>query len=224
MFLPGYSYDADYSLFARQNYNQNICIDLYKSLILANLNLEVSRSLDQRYQSNERNYLQSQGVQLDIKTLPQSNIRIEYNRELSTDTRYASELHNDQISAMLQRNLAIQTMLQLELSAFQETGKQQNNPLNSYKLTNISLSSQLRSVLMQKYRISTSLSLGYNTREGSSYLTFLPQKRKGFLADLSLSGIYRINNISTITLEYKAGKYPEQNTTHNLKLEFKAEL
>lgn len=224
MFLPGYSYDADYSLFARQNYIQNVWIDLYKSLILANLNLEVSRSLDQRYQSNERNYLQSQGVQLDIKTLPQSNIRVEYNRELSTDTRYASELSNDRISAMLQRNLAIQTMLQLELSAFQETGKQQNNPLNSYELTNISLSSQLRSVLMQKYRISTSLSLGYNAREGSSYLTFLPQKRKGFLADLSLSGIYRINNISTITLEYKAGKYPEQNTTHNLKLEFKAEL
>jgi hypothetical protein len=77
---------------------------------------------------------------------------------------------------------------------------------------------------MQKYRVSSTVSLGYNSRKGSSYLGFLPQKRQGFLADVMLNGIYRLNSFSTITMEYKASKYPEQNTIHNLKLEFKAEL
>ncbi|HNQ43136.1 MAG TPA: hypothetical protein PKI59_01850, partial [Candidatus Cloacimonadota bacterium] len=142
----------------------------------------------------------------------------------STDTRYMSVLENSVLKAMLQKPLAPQSILQTELSWQEETGKQQGNYQNSYTLASVSALASLRSVFMQKYRVSSTVSLGYNSRKGSSYLGFLPQKRQGFLADVMLNGIYRLNSFSTITMEYKASKYPEQNTIHNLKLEFKAEL
>jgi hypothetical protein len=77
---------------------------------------------------------------------------------------------------------------------------------------------------MQKYRINIRGSLAFNSRNGSDYLLFLPQKRAGVLGDLSLSGIYRINNFSSISAEYRFAFYPQEKSRHNLKLEFKAEL
>jgi hypothetical protein len=77
---------------------------------------------------------------------------------------------------------------------------------------------------MQKYRVTASLGMGYNDRKGSDYLSFLPEKRQGFFVDGNISTNYRINDFSSLSLEYKANKYPKNKASHNLKLEFRAEL
>ncbi|HRX76820.1 MAG TPA: hypothetical protein P5342_05120, partial [Candidatus Cloacimonadota bacterium] len=113
---------------------------------------------------------------------------------------------------------------QIELSISQEKGKKQNAGDQNYRLQSVSISPSLRSVLLQKYRVSGSISLGYNDRKGTDFLSFLPQKREGVVSDGQLSMIYRVNSISTFSLEYRFTKYPHTKDTHNLKLEFKAEL
>lgn len=222
LFLPDYSY-GDKSIFSRQGYLQNVWLDLYKSRIISSFSLDLSRSLDNRYQTSERNFENRQAVQIDFRDYLSMNTRITLENSLSRESRYASEISEQRIASNFEKLLSPQSTALLELSFSQEEGKMQGAE-DKYSLKSLRLAPQLRSVFMQKYRVSARLSLGYNFREGSSYLLFLPQKRAGFVSDATLSTIYRLNAFSSFSLEYRFNKYPEAKSSHNLKLEFKAEL
>ena len=222
LFLPDYSY-GDKSIFSRQGYLQNVWLDLYKSRIISSFSLDLSRSLDNRYQTSERNFENRQSAQIDFRDYLSMNTRITLENSLSRESRYASEILEQRIASNFEKLLSPQSTALLELSFSQEEGNMQGAE-DKYSLKSLRLAPQLRSVFMQKYRVSARLSLGYNFREGSSYLLFLPQKRAGFVSDATLSTIYRLNAFSSFSLEYRFNKYPEAKSSHNLKLEFKAEL
>lgn len=222
LFLPEHSFTAS-SIFARRTYLQNIWLDLYKSRILSNLVLEFNRSLDQRYQSSDRISDAKQSLSLDFRNFYELNTRISIAHETQKESRYNSDLEIWRGTVLNEKVMNPQSTLQMETGLSSETGKQQGAD-NSYQLRSISLAPSIRSVFMQKYRVSFRTSLGYNFRAGDTYLLFLPQKREGFLADANVSAIYRINDFSTVSLEYRLSKYPDDKSAHNLKMEFKAEL
>lgn len=222
LFLPDYSY-GDKSIFSRQSYLQNVWLDLYRSRIISSFSLDISRSLDNRYQTEERSFENRQSAQIDFRDYLKMNTRFTLQNSLSRESRYASEITEQRIASNFEKLISPQSTALLELSFSQEEGSMQGAE-DRYSLKSLRFAPQLRSVFMQKYRVSARLGLGYNFREGSSYLLFLPQKRAGFVSDLALSTIYRLNAFSSFTLEYRMSKYPEAKSTHNLKLEFKAEL
>jgi hypothetical protein len=222
IFLPDYSYNSD-SIYARRSWLQNFWLDIYKSRIIGNLSLEHNRNLDQRYQIQERGKDSRQNLQVDFRNFYGLNTRFSLGQENQQESRYSSEISIVRGSVLVEKVLNPQSTLQIESGASSEDGKQQGAD-SSYQIRNIYLSPSLRSVFMQKYRISARANLGYNFRAGDDYLLFLPQKREGMLGDATLSAIYRINDFSSVSMEYRFGKYPQDNGTHNLKLEFKAEL
>lgn len=222
LFLPSYSY-GETSIYARQGYLQNIWLDLYKSRIISSFSLDINRSLDNRYQTSERSYENRQTAQFDFRDYLSLNTRIRLENSLIRESRYASEISEQRLAGNIEKVISPQSTALLELSLSQEEGSMQGGD-DKYSLKSLRLAPQLRSVFMQKYRVSARFSAGYNFREGSSYLLFLPQKRQGFVSDGTLSTIYRMNVFSTFSLEYRFSKYPEAKSTHNLKLEFKAEL
>ncbi|MDD3104309.1 MAG: hypothetical protein PHY24_08875, partial [Candidatus Cloacimonetes bacterium] len=222
LFLPDYSY-GETSIYARQSYLQNVWLDLYKSRIISSFSLELNRSLDNRYQNSERSYENRQTAQIDFRDYLSMNTRISLENSLSRESRYSSEISQQGIGSNFEKLISPQSTALLELGYSQEEGSMQGGD-DRYSLKSLRLAPQMRSVFMQKYRVSARFSLGYNFREGSSYLLFLPQKRQGFVSDGTLSTIYRLNAFSSFSLEYRYSKYPKAKTTHNLKLEFKAEL
>lgn len=222
LFLPDYTY-SEQSIYGRQAYLQNFWLDLYQSRIISNVSVDISRSIDNRYQAQTRSFDNKQAAQIDFRDFFSLNTRLSFENSFSRESRYASEIYGQSLSSNFEKIISPQHTVLLELKAFREEGKSQIAE-ESYSLQGLALSPQVRSVLMQKYRVSARFNLGYNFREGSSYLLFLPQKREGFVSDGTLSAIYRMNSFSTFSLEYRYSKFPEAKSTHNLKLEFKAEL
>lgn len=223
LFLPGEVYNEQYTIYGKQVLQQNLWLDIIRNRITGNLQLNVDRSLDKRYQSLDRSYSLSRAVQLDIKGYNPYNTRLQYNHERTSDSRYLSEVSVQNISAVIQRSLATQSSIQTEFAYSSESGAKQDGSEN-YTLSSYMLSPTLRSVWMQKYRISASFSIMRNFLTGSSYFSFLPQKREGWIATFNSNGIYRINSFSSVSMEYRFSDYPDEKSKHELKLEFKAEL
>ncbi|MDD3234762.1 MAG: hypothetical protein PHH43_00360 [Candidatus Cloacimonetes bacterium] len=223
LFLPGEVFNEKQTIFGKQTLQQNLWLDIIRNKITGNLQFNIDRSLDKRYQSSDRSYSTSRAAQLDIKGYSRYNTRLQYNNETSSESRYASETTIQNISSVIQRNLATLTSIQAELAYSSESGAKQDGS-ETYQLQSIMLSPTLKSVWMQKYRVSTSLSVIRNFHTGSNYFGFLPQKRDGWIANFNTSGIYRINSFSSISLEYRFSDYPKEKSRHELKLEFKAEL
>ncbi|MDD4035103.1 MAG: hypothetical protein PHO16_06810 [Candidatus Cloacimonetes bacterium] len=223
-FLPEHSFNSESTIYARQSYLHNFWFDLYKSRMIANLNWEINRDLDQRYQDTQKSLERILGMKLDMKGFAGVNNRLELISEETEESRYDSRISRQTLINSIEKKFTSSSTAQIELSISQEKGKKQNAGDQDYRLQSVSISPSLRSVLLQKYRVSGSISLGYNDRKGTDFLSFLPQKREGVVSDGQLSMIYRVNSISTFSLEYRFTKYPHTKDTHNLKLEFKAEL
>lgn len=223
LFWPGTVYNETNTIFGRQNLQQTLWVELIQNHMNASLQQNLERSLDKRYQSPERSYSLQHFVQMDIKGYSSYSTRLLFSRELAQDSRYLSSLKSLGVSTLVQRNLAVQSNLQAELSYTREDGGKQDGS-ETYLLHSYYFSPSIRSVWLQKYRFSGSFSLTYNILSGSGYFGFLPNKRAGWIPGLSLSGIYRLNNFSSLSLEYRFNDYPAQKSSHELKLEFKAEL
>jgi len=224
LFLPQDSFDDHNTIYGRQSYLHNLWLDLYQNRIIANLNWELSRDLDRRYQSTERGTQTITTLQLDTKGYWGINNRFELRNERIKESRYDSDTSRQMLKSSTEIGFSPHSTAQAELAYQREESEKQSNAEDSYLLQSISISPSLRSVLMQKYRISGRTSLGYNFRQGTDYLNFLPQKREGLFSDGQVLAIYRMNSYSTFSLEYRYTKYPKSKSTHNLKLEFKAEL
>ena len=141
----------------------------------------MERTLDKRYQTPDRTYSFLQLAQFDIKGYSEYNTRLQFSKENNQDTRYLNESEILSINAMIQKNLNLQSNIQAEIIYSSESGGRQDGSEN-YTLQSISLSPTMKSVFMQKYRLTAKLGVTYNKLSGSDYFTFLPQKELvGFL-------------------------------------------
>lgn len=223
LFIPGEVFNESNTIYGRHAMQSNLWLDIIRNRITGNIQINTDRSLDKRYQSAEKSSSALQAVQLDIKGYSPYNTRLQISNDRNRDSRYMSETTIRAFSVVVQRNFTTTSNLQTELSYKQESGGKQDGSEN-YALKSYAISPTFKSVWMQKYRISSGFSVQYNSLDGSSYFGFLPQKRDGWIIGTSSSGMYRINNFSSLSLEYRFTDYPKEKGRHELKLEFKAEL
>ena len=222
VFYPGSVYNED-TIFGKQLLTQRLWLDLMTNRITANLGLELDRSLDNRYQSQSRTYGVLKSVGLDLKQFQGNNYSLKYEHDSDSDSRYQSDIVRQSLLLLLQRNLSTFSIFTLDLTAAREEGKSQQSS-DDYKLTSLGAKPGLRGTWNRQGRAAASIGVQHNNREGSGFLSFLPEKRAGWLLNWSLSAIYRLNNFSSASLEYSGNSYPGQDARHQLKLEFKAEL
>lgn len=223
IFYPGTVYNEDTTIYGKQSLQQNLWLNLMTNHLTGNLQVNMDRSLDRRYQTPDRSYSLSRAAQLDIKGFNAYSTRLQYNLDNSEDSRYDSQAEVQGLSALIQRNIATLTNIQADLAYSSESGGKQDGS-QAYKLSSYQISPSLRSVWMQKYRLSASFLVKRNFLSGSTYFSFLPQKREGWITGITLNGIYRMNSFSSFSIDYRFTDYPSEKSKHELKLEFKAEL
>ncbi|MDD2332458.1 MAG: hypothetical protein PHI68_07390, partial [Candidatus Cloacimonetes bacterium] len=228
LFLPGSVYSQDHTIYGRQAYLQNLWIDLLANRLTGQLQYEVIRSLDQRYSDPYspnaliyRSFNQNRAIEFNLRSAFNYRLRGQFDSE--EDSRYDSDIENYALSLLIQRYLSPQTSVEISLEGSREEGNDRSQT-TGYQMDSYAIKPALRSVWMQKYRLTASFSFRYNDRQGSEYLTFLRDKRQGFISLWNLAVIYKMNSFSTFSLEYSGDSYPEQKTAHQLRLEFKAEL
>jgi len=228
LLFPNHAYTQDNTIYGRQSYTQNLWLDLVENFATGQLYFDASRTMDQRYGEGDfgvisfnRTFSQTRAIELNIRHF--INYRARFTNKSEEDTRYQSVVQSNSLLLILQRFLDTQTSLDLELEANRENG-QDVYQANNYTLQSISVKPTARSVWMQKYRVFGSYTLRYNDRSGSQYLSFLKDKKDGFISLWNLSAVYRLNAFSSATIEYSGDSYPGQKASHQLRIEFKAEL
>lgn len=223
LFWPGRVFNLENTIYGRQSFQQNIWLELRRNKIIAQLVLDLERSLDNRYQDLSRTYRRSGALKLDFNRVGPYSFSITADNKRDSDSRYHSDVNNFALSSFAQRELGKNSILRLDLRYFEEQGSSQLNS-DSYGLYGVALSPSFRSVWGSKGRLSGGLNLQYNQREGDDLLSFLPEKRGGAIIGLNLSAIYRLNAFSTGNIDYTATSYPGEDISHTLRIEFKAEL
>lgn len=215
--------DDDKLIQHNQNYQQNIWIELLPGKLSSQLSWETTQNTDNRYQDRAHSSKDSKGVKLDLNRLGSYNFSLLLQHREEEDNRYASKLSNNNISGFVMRNLGKHKTLRLDAFAFDEKGASTSNT-DSFRLRGIGLQPGYRGGWALKGRFSSELKLQYNVRDREGFLSFLPEKRGGFILGFKLNANYRINEFSTISLDYSLDNYPKEKLKHQLKLEFKAEL
>ncbi|MDD4309654.1 MAG: hypothetical protein PHO32_04695 [Candidatus Cloacimonetes bacterium] len=223
IFYPGTVFNTNDTLYGKQSYQQNLWLDILPNRITGNLQFAFDRILDQRYQTQERSSSLTRTAQLDVKSKGDLSSRLQVNLDSIRDSRYQSKTEMQSFSLLVQKKIATLSNLQTELIYASETGEKLDGSEN-YRLSSYTVTPTVRSVWMQKYRLSASASLTRNYLSGSSYFSFLPQKRPGWIPSLNTTIFYRMNSFSSISLDYRFTDYPKQKGRQDLKLEFKAEL
>ncbi|MDD3632745.1 MAG: hypothetical protein PHW38_02960 [Candidatus Cloacimonetes bacterium] len=223
LFLPGYVFDEDLTIFGKQSIAPTIWIDIIPNRILGCLNYQYNRTLDKRYQIVTRTTESIFGAEMDLKQYGTNNYSFKYELNKEKDTRYMSSIRANALYVLIQHNFSSNSIGTLNFTGSSESGSQLSNT-EKYKLQGIGLEPGFRGSWGKKGRLSASIGIRYNQHSGSEFLTFLPEKRGGLLINWNISTIYRLNNYCSITLEYDGNAYPQDRVRHTLKMEFKAEL
>lgn len=206
-----------------QNYQQNIWIELLPGKINSLLSWETMHNTDNRYQDKSYNTKETKGLKIDVNRVGDYSLSLLLQQKKEEDKRYGSKLKNNNLNGFIMRNYGKHSTIRLDAFAFDEDAKSTINT-DAFRLWGIGLQPGYRGVWAMKGRFSSELRMQYNFRSEEGFLSFLPEKRGGFILGFKLNMNYRINDFSTANLDYSLDSYPKDGIKHQLKLEFRAEL
>ncbi len=223
LLYPDAIFNKNTTIYGNQTMHHTIWLDIMRDIVSGSIRYEVNRSLDNRYQSENRTYHDSKELELDWKKVFGNKMQTTYTNSMERDTRYNSEIRNNSYTMVIYRSLNPTTNAQASLSYTKEAGNNQDQS-NQYTISNLKINPSLTMYLYKKYRVTSSFSAQFNKRNGSQYLSFLPDKRNGSIYLWSIQTQYRLNSFTSGSFEYSGKSYPGEETNHELKMEFRAEL
>ena len=187
------------------------------------LTWETMQNTDNRYQDKAYSFRDTKGMKLDLNRVGKYNFSLMVQHKKEEDNRYGSKLKNNNINGFVMRNFGKHNIIRLDIFAFDENGSSTTNT-DAFRLWGVGLQPGYRGGWALKGKFSSELKLQYNLRDQEGFLSFLPEKRGGFILGFKLNMNYRINDFSTASLDYSLDDYPKEKIKHQLKLEFRAEL
>lgn len=211
------------TLYGKQVMQNVLWLDIQPKLLAANFRHEINKTLDNRYQEASRIRSEEMELEMDWKQLYGYQLRASIGHSTAQDNRYDTMIKETKLSATIYRNVSSKFNSQSVLSYAVEGGESSIGN-KRYQLTNVKFNPFLTWYPNLKYRVNVNLMLQYNQRSGSDLLSFLPDKRDGFLFTWSLQTQLRLNSYSSGFLEYSGNSYPDEASLHKLKMEFRAEL
>lgn len=215
--------DEDNTIYGRSLYRHTVWVDLITRRLTGKLMFQENKTLDNRYDETVDSYTSINEVMLRLTRFLYSDFEIAYELRDEKESRYLSEIRVDSykldIRNRINRNLNLATMLQY---SFEEGGEQGGERI--YEMHSFSIAETVSYFFADKYRFFGRLEYRYNRREGTGFLTFLPEKRGGSVFRWNTRLNYQLNRYTAATFTYNGNKYPLQDTVHTIKIEFRAEF
>ncbi len=212
---------TEQSIYARQEFRQVIWYNIMQNKWISRYTFKNDKSLDNRYQTTDRNELFEHEFSLRLMRYYNSDFEKIFAYKTETDSRYEmkSKTNNNQLNirTTYSTNYIFTTGLGYERERVDS--RQQFQKINRYIF-----SEDLMIFLSNKYRVLSGFEIKYNSIKVpiSTYHPF--DKQRGANMRWSASINYILNRISTIDLSYSGYKYPSQDAFHQLKMEMRAEF
>jgi len=225
---PDYLMNEETTIFGRTDFQQTLWYDFIPRKLTTKLRFQTEQNLDNRYNDeSEKNDQQTWEAMLRLLSVKNSNFELTYeniNEQKSLyDSEYDSEsrfhLIDFDVRNRLSSDLTINSNLDLSREITNKTGEE-----DDYEIDSIQLTETATYFIKRKYRIFSKFSFKRNYRKGSSYLSFLADKKNGNIFKWNISLNYRVNSYTSASLEYSGDSYPERDDVHKIEVEVKAEF
>lgn len=223
LLLPHDIMHSDSTKYGRIFMRHTLWIDVWKKVVTANLRYESADVRDARYQDYSKIYEEERELELEWKKVLGGQLRTSLLYTLERDSKYSSDISSDEFIATYFRSVNPALSTQLTASYALEDGKKSNAD-DTYKLHSYKFNPQLTWFFRQKYRATANLLTQYNQRSGSNWMLFAREKRQGFILDYALTLQCKFSSFTSGSVQYSGKSYPHETMTHELKMEFRAEL
>jgi hypothetical protein len=220
---PEYLMQPNSTLYGKTSIYQTLWLDIWHRQLTGKLAYQYQKSLDNRYQNQERNKLTEWESSLRSKFIKGHDIEISYFINQEEDSYYNSNVDAYSLQLDIRSKIISEIILNTEFSYDREDG-QNNLQDETYKLESWDVSENITYFGNHRYRFVGRLSYRKNWRQGSSFLGYLPEKRQGDIWRWQANFNYKINSYTSTNLEYSGESYPGQKDKHELQVELKAEF
>lgn len=223
LMFPNKIFKQGTTIYGRQSMQHSIWVDIRRNVLTGNIRYDLSKTLDNRYQTLSNVFSDNKEFELNWKNVYGNQIRNVYKNSLERDSRYQSEIYKNEFSSILYRNISASVNSQLTLEYSLEKGNSDSQN-TEYTISSIKVLPSLSWFYKNKYRLTSNFLAQFNKRSGSDLFTFLSDKRAGSIYTWSLQAQYKINSFTSGSIQYSGNSYPKEDTLHEFKMEFRAEL
>jgi hypothetical protein len=223
LLLPSETFNPSTTIYGRRMMQNKLWMDISRSFLTANLNYDISNTIDKRYQTLNKIYSEDTEFVLDWKKFWGGRLETSYLNSVQNESRYNSVIKSNSISAVFYRNINADLNSQGTASYTNEKGDNQNQS-EPYTINSFRINPSFIWYPNSKFRVQTEFTTQFNKRTGSEFYAFMPDKRDGMSVLWAFRFFFKMNSFTSGSLEYSGKSYPRENTLHELKMEFRAEL
>lgn len=223
LLYPDELFSSSSTIYGRQMMNHALIFDVWRNYLTVNIRYEKARSLDNRYDTSHRTTLDARELQLNWKNVLGGRLQTSYQNKKDKNSQYRSEILTNALSGLYFKSITTLINAQFSVNFTQEDGNNQDKT-QEYQISNVNLNPLINMFIANKYRLTCDLSSQFNRRTGSDFLSYLPDKRNGSIFLWSVQGQYKLSSFTSGSLEYSGKSYPDEETIHEIRMEFRAEI
>ena len=221
---PEFLMDEETTIFGRTDFQQTLWYDFIPRKLTTKFRFQTEKNLDSRYNEEvEKNDQQTWEAGLRLLSVKNSNFELTYENISEQKTLYNSESKIHMVELDVRNrfisDLTLNSNLDLSREITNKSGEE-----NDFKIDSIQLTETVTYFIKRKYRVFSKFSYKRNFRKGSSYLSFLNDKKNGNIFKWNISLNYKVNSYTSASFEYSGDSYPERDDVHKIEVEVKAEF
>ncbi|MBC8415216.1 MAG: hypothetical protein ISS80_01140 [Candidatus Cloacimonetes bacterium] len=221
---PDVLMNSETTIYGRRIIQQTLWYEMIKRKLTSKFKYKQEKTLDNRYVDvSERKDITDWEGTLRLTSLKNANIELVYENRQEEDSRYESSTVLNFYALDMRNRLNDDLTMYSSLQYSQEDGNKSNNS-NKYQIIAYKIEESVTYFFKRKYRLYGKASYKRNTRSGSTFLSFLADKKDGDIFKWNLNLDYRISNYTSARLEYSGDSYPDREQIHQLSIEVKAEF
>lgn len=221
---PAYLMQVNTTLYGRTLIQQTLWYNLIENKLTTKARYKQEETLDNRYNNEtEETSKRSWEGTIRLTSIKKSNFELLYENSRQEESIYQSETNLNSCTLDIRNQLNADLLLNTALLYSNENGNKADNS-NEYRIDSYEISEALTCYLKKKYRLFGKLSFKHNERGGSTFLSFLADKKDGNIFKWNLNLNYRVNSYTSAKLEYIGSSYPGQKDEHKISVEVKAEF
>jgi hypothetical protein len=221
---PNVLMNSETTIYGRRIIQQTLWYEMIKRKLTSKLKYKQERTLDNRYVDvSERKDITNWEGTLKLTSLKNTIVDLVYENRWEEDSRYESSTILNFYAFDMRNRLNDDLTMYSSLQYSQEDGNMSNNS-NKYQIKAYKFQESVTYFFKRKYRLYAKASYKRNTRSGSTFLSFLADKKDGDIFKWNMNLDYRISNYTSARLEYSGDSYPDREQIHQLSIEVKAEF
>ncbi|MCD4795982.1 MAG: hypothetical protein K8R49_02270 [Candidatus Cloacimonetes bacterium] len=224
LLMPEILMNNETTIYGRNSFYQTIWYDIINKKLTSKIKYKQEKTLDNRYNDqSERNFKTNWEGNLRLTAIKNANIELLYKNSNEEDSRYDSRSDLNSFELDIRNRFSNDLILKSSFQYSREIGGKEDES-DEYEINAYEVLETVTFFFKRKYRLFGKFSYKKNVRTGSSFLSFLADKKEGDIFKWNMNLNYKVSRYISANLEYSGNSYPRQDDVHQLSMEVKAEF